>query len=62
VTIYHNTLIVRTAKTRSGRFEREDDENPGLPGKNPPETHREILAGMNGYAHNCMAICLAQNG
>jgi len=61
VTIYHNTLIVRTAKTHSGRFQAEDDENHSLPEENPPETHKEILTGMHGYAPDCMAGDFGEN-
>ena len=38
VTIYHNPLIVRTAKTASGRFWQETGKTGNKPPENLPET------------------------
>ena len=55
VTIYHNPLIVRTAKTASGRFRRETGKTGNKPPENPPETRRLCFYGMHEYARKCIA-------
>ena len=54
VTIYHNPLIVRTAKTASGRFRRETGKTGNKPPENPPETRRLCFYGMHEYARKCI--------
>ncbi|HBR0999979.1 TPA: hypothetical protein L9K57_005279 [Klebsiella pneumoniae] len=55
VTIYHNPLIVRTAKTASGRFRRETGKTGNKPPENPPETRRLCFYGMHEYARKCIS-------
>jgi hypothetical protein len=48
--IYHNPLIVRTAKTASGRFWQETGKTGNKPPENPPETHQVNFTCMHDYA------------
>lgn len=48
-------MIVRTAKTASGRFGRETGKTSNKPPENPPETRRLCFYGMHEYARKCIA-------
>ncbi|WP_235029012.1 hypothetical protein, partial [Mycoplasmoides pneumoniae] len=48
-------MIVRTAKTASGRFWRETGKTGNKPPENPPETRRLCFYGMHEYARKCIA-------
>ena len=43
-------VLIGTAKTRSERFEREDDEITINPRKKPSKSHTEIFKAMHDYA------------
>ena len=55
VTIYHNPLIVRTAKTASWRFWQETGKTGNKPPENPPETRWLCFYDMHEYARKCIA-------
>jgi hypothetical protein len=55
VTIYHNPLIVRTAKTASWRFWQETGKTGNKPPENLPETRWLCFYDMHEYARKCIA-------